>query len=276
MIQESFTRREAGGLAYYSCSALETVPGLRHGFSTRHGGTSALPESSLNLSFVPHDPPARVVENRRRFLEALKVESSRLVTVSQIHSDRLELVEDAGDLGGSPEADAIGTALAGIAVAVRVADCFPLLVADPRSKAIAAIHAGWRGVLNRIFSKTAMGMKAAYGSDPRDWIVAVGPGIRSCCFEVGVEVSSAFAKEFPGAELITSASDRPGGVYLDLIRALEIQFHESGLDPGNVFDLGACTCCRTDEFFSYRAEGPQSGRMMALIGRECSPENPVR
>jgi polyphenol oxidase len=269
MIQDPFVRREAGGLAYYSCIALEKVAGLRHGFSTRHGGTSALPEDALNLSFVPHDLPGSVTENRRRFLEALNVEKNQLATVSQIHSDRLVLVEDAAMAGRGPEGDAIGTALAGVAVAVRVADCFPLLVADPRANAIAAIHAGWRGVLHRIFSKTAAGMKAAYGSDPRDWIVTVGPGIRSCCFEVGMEVSSAFAQEFPGAELIASASSRPGKVYLDLTRALRIQFTESGVDPANVFDLGACTCCHTDEFFSYRAEGPQSGRMMALICREC-------
>jgi copper oxidase (laccase) domain-containing protein len=108
-------------------------------------------------------------------------------------------------------------------------------------------------------------MRQVFGCDPANILAATGPGIRACCFEVGPEVAALFEREFPGVPLARPSDRDPGKYCLDLNRALENQLSCAGVQLENCFDLGACTCCRTDEFFSYRAEGPASGRMMAVI-----------
>ena len=269
MLESGFVRRVEGGTPFYSCVALQELGFLRHGFSTRHGGVSLLPERSLNLSQVSWDVPANVAENRRRFLAALHLENAQLATLSQVHSDRLHILdENTPAENGRPEADALGTRRNGIAIAVQVADCFPILVADARQRIVAAIHAGWRGILARIFEKTAAGLRAAFGTDPSDLVIAIGPGIRSCCFEVGPEVVEKFQDAYPRAQLSRPHPTRERKYFLDLTQALQIQFEKIGLDRDNIFDQGSCTCCNSSEFFSYRRDGPRSGRMMGLITLE--------
>ena len=266
MFRGGFVRREKGGTAFYSCIALNEIPFLRHGFSTRHGGVSALSADSLNLSLVSWDSAANVAENRRRFLAALGLEHVHVATLSQVHSDRLHILdENVPAENGRPEADALATRQRGIAIAVQVADCFPIIVVDPKNRAVAAVHAGWRGTLARIFTKTVAGMRAAFGSEASDLITAVGPGIHPCSFEVGPEVAEEFRVEYPGAYLSRPHPAQQGKYLLDLPQALRIQFQEAGLRPDSIFDLDACTCCNTNEFFSYRGEGTYSGRMMALV-----------
>jgi YfiH family protein len=268
MSGNGFVRRDADGVPYYSCVALERLAQVRHGFSTRIGGVAAAQGGSLNLSLVSWDTPERVAENRRRFLSSLGLASARLATLSQIHSDRLHIIEDTPDQWNRRrEGDALATSLAGVAVGVLVADCFPILIADPDSGAVAAIHSGWRGTAQRILSKTIERMRAAFGSTPSRLLAAVGAGIRSCCFEVGAEVATLFEESYPGANLGRPLAGRTAKYLLDLPRALAIQCAEAGLAPEHVFDLGACTCCSPQEFFSYRAEGQNAGRLMAVIAR---------
>jgi copper oxidase (laccase) domain-containing protein len=116
-------------------------------------------------------------------------------------------------------------------------------------------------------SETIREMGSAFGADPEQLRVAVGPGIRACCFEVGTEVVEAFNKEFPGCRLSQTVGASPGKYLLDLCMALEIELDKAGIRPEHRYDLGLCTRCNTNEFFSYRAEGMRSGRMMAIIGR---------
>jgi polyphenol oxidase len=266
MLESGFLRLEENGIVCYSCVALRKLPFLRHAFSTRHGGVSPLPAEALNLSHVSWDSPANVAENRRRFLAALRLDEVPLLTLAQVHSARLHILdENRVPENGRPQADAVATARNGVAVGVQVADCFPILVADPRKRVVAAIHAGWRGTLERIFSKTVAGLRDQFGTDSADLIAAIGPGIRPCCFEVGPEVVDRFREAFPGVKLATPRHARDDKWLLDLPRALQVQFEESGLDRDRIFDLGACTCCNTGEFFSYRGEGARSGRMMAVI-----------
>jgi polyphenol oxidase len=268
MIREKFVRREVDGVPYYSCLALEELRFVRHGFSTRHGGVSSAPGGNLNLSHVSWDSAPRVDENRRRFMTALGVETATLATLSQIHSDRLHIIEEkAGQWNQRPQADALATRLQSVALAVQIADCFPILLVDPKAGAIAGVHAGWRGTLARIVSKTVQTMKLELDCDPARLMVAIGPGIRRCCFEVGPEVVEAFEREFPGARLAEPHPANPGRSLLDLRQAVDLQFAEAGIPHSQVFDLGLCTRCRVDEFFSYRGEGPKSGRLMAVISR---------
>ena len=261
-----FALHEAEGVAYFSCSALDNIPNLRHGFSTRRGGVSLPPEGALNLGFVPWDARAHVEENRRRFLSAMGLSRERLIIVAQKHSAEFHIIKGALDQWDPhTPGDAMATIESGAALAVGVADCFPVLIAEPKSGAIAAVHAGWRGTLGRILRRTLEGMKCDLGADLSCALVALGPGIRRCCLEVGPEVHSAFAAEFPGAPLCTSHREHAGKFLLDLPQALNIQFAEAGVPPANVFDCAQCTRCHPEQFFSYRAEGVRTGRMMGVI-----------
>lgn len=263
-----FFLRRAASLSYYSCAALEQIPGLVHGFSTRSGGVSLAPENALNLGYTPWDVPAHVQENRRRFLSALNLLPEHLATVAQVHSAEFHIIQGpAYQWNPRTRGDALVTVMENVAVAVQVADCFPVLIADPRSGVIAAVHAGWRGTAARILEHTLEGMHGDLGIDLADVIVAIGPGIRSCCLEVGVEVQSAFAAEFSRAHLCSQHPAHQGKYLLDLPLALNIQLSEAGIPSGNVHDLGLCTRCHPDQFFSYRAEGSRTGRMMAVIAR---------
>jgi polyphenol oxidase len=252
---------------YYSCSALDELGFVRHGFSTRHGGVSALPARSLNLSHVSWDSPERVDENRRRFMSALDLRTATLVTLSQVHSDRVHIIEEKDGRWNRPQADALATTRDSIALGVQTADCFPLLVVDPIARAVASLHAGWRGTLARIVSKTLRAMQLSLGCEPARLLVAIGPAIRHCCFEVGPEVTEAFEMQFPGVPLSEPHPSNAGKFLLDLRQALNLQFAELGVSHSQVFDLEACTRCSQDEFFSYRGEGPKSGRLMAVIAR---------
>jgi polyphenol oxidase len=262
-----FNFTEISGVRYYSCAAFEKIPGLRHAFSTRVGGISLASKQALNLGFVPWDMPANVEENRRRFLSALDLQSAFLATVAQFHSAEFHIINyPAHQWNPRNRGDALLTARRDIALAVQVADCFPVLMADPRQGIIAAVHAGWRGSLARILRRVLEGM-GQLNADPADVLVAVGPGIRSCCCEVGPEVASAFDAAFPGKPLCHPHPERQGKYFLDLPMTLNVQLSEVGIPPQNRWDLGLCTRCHPHEFSSYRAEGAHAGRMMGIICR---------
>lgn len=265
MAGAGFTLRESRGIPYYSCLAFEALPYLRHGFSTRLGGAPAFKESSLNLSETPWDSPARVNENRSRLLSALNLAGAPMITLSQVHSNRVHIIKDISVQWNGTEGDAIATRVEYIALAVKTADCIPVLIADPVRKAVAAVHCGWRGTLSGILLCTIREMQKAFGSDPSRLLAAIGPGIRACCFEVGSDVADLF-RDYPGS-CSPSLIENHGNKYLlDLGKVLDIQMNLAGMRPENRFDMNICTCCSTHEFFSHRAEGAAAGRMMSVIG----------
>jgi hypothetical protein len=180
---------------------------------------------------------------------------------------------------------------AGILLSVRTADCLPVLLVDPRRRAVAAVHAGWRGALARIVEKAAGEMRRVYGSEPRSLLAVLGPSIRVCCYEVGKEVEEAFQGRFPhadryfrkGSESPAWHSKRPPlcflhrqptshastcapRIHLDLVAVAQDQLLAAGLAPHKVATVDFCTACRTDLFFSCRQEGSSAGRTMAVIG----------
>jgi YfiH family protein len=267
MNKNSFIKRIVNGVPFYSCVLLDELPGLRHGFSTRHGGVSAPPGNTLNLGDVSWDTPARVQENRQRLLRALEIPQGRLITLHQIHSERVHIIRKAPEQWDRPEGDAIITDVAGAALAIQTADCTPILIADPGTRTVAAVHSGWKGTLARLLLKAVESMCSALGCDVRRLVVAVGPSIRSCCYEVGGDVADMYRAQYPGVPLAQECAHRPGKYMLDLLCALQVQIEEAGIPASNLHDLGACTLCRNDEFFSYRAEGKHSGRMMAVIAK---------
>lgn len=265
--------------------ALKKIPWLIHGFSTR---------VNESLGFVPHENRERVQQNRRRFLATLGA-SPELVTLRQIHSDVIHVITSlpAETLAG----DGLITNVPGITLGILTADCFPVLLADPKNKAIGAFHAGWRGTVARIAEKGLGLMRREFGSRPEDVYAAIGPGIQQCCFEVGEEVKTKFESQFAYAgKLFREIKDSdpvrekypllfmnmraPGHgdlcvkLHLDLEEANRRQLVSLSVKPSRIFTASECTACNIQRFFSYRAEKGKTGRMMAVIGINKSADRP--
>jgi polyphenol oxidase len=272
-----------------------------HGFSTRPGGVSEFPvdheggaarEKVLNLGFTDGDSREHVLENRQRFFASLDGGKMRVVGLRQIHSDIIHVVGAANVPQGeqAPQGDALITCEPGVLLAVQTADCIPILLADAKRRAVAAIHSGWRGTAHRIAEKTLGRMQMEFGTRPHDVIAALGPGIGGCCYQVGHEVVKEFAAKFPNARewfegpfdaLEKGDNDsnwlpwltmRPPGhtppaprAQLDLIAANHAILRAAGIAPDKIQSSGFCTSCRADLFFSYRRERT-TGRLMAAIG----------
>lgn len=275
----------ADGLFIHQASALTKIPWLVHGFSTRAGGVSELGgKKVLNLGFAEWDTSENVLANRRRFLSALGADGLKLVALKQIHSDVVQLFDvPPSDLC---HGDASTTNRPGLLLAVQTADCVPILLVDPKKPAVAAVHAGWRGTLQRIITKAIGKMQMQFGTKPADLWAAIGPSIGGCCYEVGTEVASAFRSQFPNAsdwfdELRTGDEPNPlqwlnmkppghqpppKNVLLDLRKANHAQLLEAEVPAQNISVSDLCTACRRDLLFSYRKEGATTGRLMAVIG----------
>jgi polyphenol oxidase len=268
---EHFEFRERDGLMLLVCRPLEQL-GFRNAFSTRRGGVSPLPAGALSLGNFRTDERANVIENRRRFLAALDAADWTLVTAKQIHSPDVRAVQDADDARAEPvECDALTASLPRTLLAVQTADCMPILLADARTRAFAAVHAGWRGTLAGIVARTVKRMQQAYGSRPADLHVALGPAISAAVFEVGPEVLDSFRRAFADAGDFISDVQPNGKGRLNLNLANARQLLACGIGEDRIHDSGLCTWLRNDLFFSYRREGGAEkpvGRLMGVIGRE--------
>lgn len=241
-------------------SILESEGFTLHGFTTRKGGVSEGAYESLNFAFDIGDKDAHVVENLNRLKQ--KIEANLpLARVKQVHSAQITTAVDAqlDEWHHSPTKEADGIiAETNAVIAVQTADCAPVLIACPKTRIVAAIHAGWRGTAKGILRKAVRGM-VERGCSASDMIVAIGPCIQYSCYEVGEEV----AKALP--ESADPVPKRPGKYLLDLANAVEVSLIVEGVPSSRIERIGACTHCATDAFFSYRKEGPDTGRMLAFI-----------
>jgi YfiH family protein len=199
---------------------------------------------------------------------ALSIPSSAIRLVKQVHRAEVAIARRHSDVEWTtPEADIILSDDPDVVIAVRVADCAPILMADPKRRAVGAVHAGWRGTVLGAASAGVAAMQREFGSDPTDLVAAIGPCLGVCCGEVGDEVVQAFRHAGHGEP----AMDRwfnlgPGGrFHLDLARANRDQLEGAGLRSGNIHAAELCTRSFPDVFHSYRATGPNAGRMAALI-----------
>jgi YfiH family protein len=281
--------RRAGGLRVLEAPPLARLRWLVHGFSTCPGGTSE--NGALNLGFTDSDSREHVLENRGKFFRAIGADKMRVVTLRQIHSDIVHRVDSSkAEAAEAPKADALIVREPGVLLVVQTADCVPILLADSKHRAVAAIHSGWRGTLRRIAAKALGRMQLEFGTRPGNVIAALGPGIGRCCYEVGSDVAREFHAQFPAARdwfdgpfdaLASGENDpnwlpwltmRPPGhpppsprVHLDLIAANRAILADAGVPLRQISASGFCTACRADLFFSYRRERT-TGRLMAAIG----------
>jgi hypothetical protein len=207
----------------YRALILEEIPWLEHGFGTQ-----------FSLDWP---------------------DSTSLATIKQVHSDKVLIADCAGALG---EGDAVISNQPGITLSVRTADCLPILMADTRKRAIAAVHAGWRGTLLEILPKTLHAMAGQFGTRPEDLAIAIGPGIGACCFEVGPEVAIQFARLFP------ERNDLDRRMKIDLVETNLRLLGRNGGSLRQIATSGLCTCCG-DRFHSYRRDRDAAGRMVSAI-----------
>jgi YfiH family protein len=183
-------------------------------------------------------------------------DTTDLAGVRQIHSDIVVVAEHTGCLA---EGDALITNHPGVTLSIRTADCLPVLMADPSHRAIAAIHAGWRGVVLGIVPKTVQAMSERFGTRPEDLVAAIGPGIGACCFEVGPEVAVQFQRWFPEREDLASRTK------VDLVETISRQLRRNSVTVGHLATANLCTVCDAGLFHSYRRDREQAGRMTATI-----------
>jgi polyphenol oxidase len=181
------------------------------------------------------------------------------ITLRQIHSDRV--LNAHALLDREAEGDALITNDIGKSIGVRTADCVAILLLDSRTRAVAAVHAGWRGTAAKLVERTLESMRENFRTDPLDIFAAIGPCIRACCYEVGSEVETQFAPFFPEWEQPT------GKRKLDLPEANRRHMRAAGVNRDRIFDCGFCTSCQTAQFFSFRREPENAGRMIASISR---------
>jgi hypothetical protein len=239
-------------------STLITSP---HGFPTRAGGVSEGLFASLNLSFTVGDDPSRVEQNLDRLARALGATPDRIATVHQVHGTTVLEATQAAGQGTLGEADALITSTPGLAVGVKTADCLPIVIEDRRTHAVAAVHAGWRGVIGGITAKTIARL-VTLGSRVDDLRVAVGPAIQACCFEVDGDLPERFAAEF-GPGVVRPQPGKPK-VHLDLGVAVRVSLERVGVAPTHVEVLPQCTRC-DPRFFSHRRDQGLTGRHLSLI-----------
>jgi YfiH family protein len=202
----------------YRVSALDALPWLLHGFGTR--------DSDIPGMF------------------------SNLATVKQVHSSTC--VPGEGRAGILGEGDALLENTPGSVVAVKTADCVPILLVDERRRAVAAVHAGWRGTVARILPAALNVMRGRFGTDPADVHAAIGPAIGPCCYEVGPEVAAQFGKQ--------------GRAHIDLGAANRSQLIETGVTPGRIYTSSLCTQCSPAEFHSFRRDREAAGRLYSFVG----------
>lgn len=235
----------------------QPFPQLIAAESTRHGGISEPPYQSLNLGKSTGDRPENVAENRHRFCAALGFETAQLAWSKQVHGVETRLVTAPG---GAEGFDALVSAARGVVLAVSIADCTPILIFDAKHKAVAAVHAGWRGTAGAIVGKTLLRMAEQFGTSGMDCFAYVGTCIDECSFEVGDEVAEAFDPAFKRWD---PAKQK---FFVDLKKANAAQLLEFGVPAAQMEISAYSTVLHNADYFSHRNEKGVTGRMMAVIG----------
>ncbi len=238
--------------------------------------------------FTTRDLPLRGAgseEGWRRLAATVGVSPARLVRLKQVHGTAVvvahansdattadggqDLRHAGGDDDGRPRADIVMTNDPSLAVAVQVADCVPLLLADPVSGAVAAVHAGWRGTAAGVVGRAVRAMASHFGTRPADLSAAIGPSIGPCCYQVGGDVIEAFrAAGFPErqvGEWFRAEAGMTGKYRLDVPKANIDQLRDAGLESANIAACGLCTACHPSLFHSYRRDGAGTGRLAGVI-----------
>jgi polyphenol oxidase len=226
--------------------------GFPHAFSTKIAGDFALQR------------PARAIAEVG-LLASLCVAPGRLHQVSQVHGAQIAEVSHAFAPAEATQADALYAVKgSGRAIGVRAADCVPILLACVKSRAVMAVHAGWRGVENRIVVAAIARLAGSCAEGASSVRAAIGPCIGACCFEVGADVAARIAAA-SALDVARAQAHGSNQRWVDLRRAVRTQLRASGVADAHIEDVGGCTRCEPEHYWSYRREGDASGRLIAAI-----------
>jgi len=224
--------------------------GVSHGFTTRTGGVSEGPYASLNLSWSRGDDKAAVEENRRRVGAAF---NARPVFAKQVHGDTVIRVESAPEDWSAGEGDALITNQPGLALCAQTADCTPVLLYDRQTRSIAAIHAGWRGIVAEVIPAAIRALSDAYGARPETLQAVIGPAVSAENYRVGPEVLEQFEALFgPLDEAMALPRDAEGGAGLNVSEGARRQLVAAGVPEASISWIKACTFAEEGRFFSCR------------------------
>lgn len=253
-----------GEIEFYEAGKLAALDFLTHAFCTRLGGVSGGAYASLNAGFLVGDRQEDVQRNLEGVCRAFAIPQGQLLLMGQVHGDRICVIDGDVPAGPVPECDGLVTTRTGLALGVRTADCVPLLFADRARRVIAAAHAGWRGTVLGIAAKMVGTLAERFGSQPEDVLVAIGPAIGPCCYEVDAPVAAAFSARGDGGAALRQGLQE-GRWMLDLVLANRLQLLEQGVPQGNILSSGLCTACHQDRFFSHRASHGTAGRLINFL-----------
>ena len=255
-----------GGVVTYASPLLREI-GVPHAFSTRIGGVSAKPFDSLNLGnpngCAIQDAREHIRENYRRLKRAAGCDGRELLWLHQVHGGRVMRVAQGIGHDNDAKGDALVSDDAERVLSVRVADCVPVLLGSDDGRAVAAVHAGWRGVVAGVVSETLKELARIFDVEPRRVVAAIGPSIGLDAFEVGPEVLEEFGRVFGAAAPVRHRDDRKG--HVDLRESLRIQLLSAGVWENRIDTTDRCTYRHVDEFYSHRRDNGVSGRMAAII-----------
>ena len=245
-------------------SQWQNYPGLLHGFMGRGGGKSVGAYAGLNVSYRVGDDPKVVSQNVCDMKLAVGIHDGKIVTMRQMHGDNIIEINDK-QLKEAGEADGMVTAEQGVYLGVLTADCVPLLFIAPKQRLAAAVHAGWRGTLAGIADKTVRLFKSQYNVAASELEVALGPSIGVCCYEVNDDVAGPLMKKW-GSLTTPSIAVKNGKSLVNLSRLNRDILRESGVPGKQLFQVGPCTACSAEDFFSYRRERSETGRQISVVG----------
>ena len=266
-------KKAENGVEYFSFEALEKYEGLINGFSTRIGGVSEGPYASMNLSFSREpDNKKGVLENYKRMAEALGVKEDSFVLSYQEHSTNVRVVNKS-DMGKGVSVerdyrniDGLITDERGITLGAFFADCIPLYFYDRKKQVIGLAHSGWRGTCKKMGSVMIDEMTKNFGTDAKDVIACIGPGICQDCYQVSEDVYEEFSKNFKREDIDSIfREDGKDHFRLSLWKANETVLKEAGVLPENIFTSNICTACNPDLLYSHRIMGDIRGNMAAFL-----------
>lgn len=256
MFKKQLKQINNNGLVYYISEELNNLGFIKHFFSTRIGGLSQNEYSSLNLGVYTGDEQFVINENISRISGAAAMNKQNIVYLKQLHGNTVRVVnEDNYKVIRGMDGDALITSVKGIPIGIFTADCVPILIADKLGKAIASIHAGWKGIAGGVVEAAIHELISSFGTKAEGLIVAAGPSIGGCCFEVSEDVALKFKSHFK----------IQNEFHVNLKTEIYARLIELGLKDCNINMSDLCTCCEKDLFYSYRREKGKTGRMGAFI-----------
>jgi polyphenol oxidase len=267
-IPAGFSVLKKGKLRFLSCDQMSGIPGFTQVFTTRLGGVSGMPFSGLNIGVHTDDKKSDVQVNIRMIEKALGIKY--LGAARQVHGDTIIILKDKPQSKNrinnlsrlvNTDADGLITNIKGLAVGVRLADCVGTVIMDPGTKTVASVHSGWRGIANKITSKTVRTMISEFKSNPADLIAAISPAIGPCCYEVGEDVYNQLHMQAVFSKIFHRMN---GHIYMNLWQGVKNLLLAEGLKKKNIHICSMCTSDNPEYFYSHRRDKGKTGRMMAL------------